>query len=219
MRRVPGHRAARILGRSQTNPAHSSRRPQIERGDLPATSLGAKVELGKADLDRKPENVCSQRHHTDFILTVNHFQPIYLRQALRLFECIGTMRKGSPRGKIAETSWSGLAQKPQTGEPNEHPSLYRIRRPQENCQLLRKDRRRTDCRGRQAGSGARQAKRMGSGAEVPVAGRHGGNAVQRLDLRYVEALCPAAADGTPGKDESHHRWEEEERSPGCANHR
>ncbi len=39
------------------------------------------------------------------------------------------MRKGSPRGKIAETSRSEVAQKPQTGEPHEHHSLYRIGRP------------------------------------------------------------------------------------------
>src|SRR6202171_2895956 len=129
------------------------------------------------------------------------------------------MKKGSPRGKIAETNWSGLAQKPQTGEPNERYSLYRIRRPQENSQLLREDRRRTDCRGRQADSGAREVKRMGSGAALPVAGRLGGDSIQRLDLRHVEALCRAAADGTPGEDESHHGGEEEERSPRCANHR
>src|SRR5262249_43352640 len=111
-----------------------------------------------------------------------HFGRGKKAETSRLFECIGMKRKGSPRGKIAEIGCSEPTQKPQTGEPNEHLSLYRIRRPQENHQLLHQDCRRADCRGRQAGGVTSEVKRMGDDATTPVAGRDGGNSVQRLDL-------------------------------------
>src|SRR5579871_71704 len=58
----------------------------------------------------------------------------------RLFECIrAQMKKGSPEGYNAEIGLSEPTQKPQTGEPHEHSTLYRIRRSQEKCQLLRED--------------------------------------------------------------------------------
>src|SRR5258708_5731078 len=60
-------------------------------------------------------------------------------RTFRLFECISVMKKGSPRRYYAETSDEALAQKAHTGEPNEHHSLYRIRRTQETHQLLRQD--------------------------------------------------------------------------------
>ena len=41
------------------------------------------------------------------------------------------MKKGSPEGYNAETGYVEPAQKPQTGEPQEHQSLYRIGRSQE----------------------------------------------------------------------------------------
>ena len=47
------------------------------------------------------------------------------------------MKKGSPEGYNAETGLIEPAQKPQTGEPSERKPLYRIRRTQENHQLLR----------------------------------------------------------------------------------
>ena len=53
------------------------------------------------------------------------------------------MKKGSPEGYNAEAAFAGAAQKPQTGEPNERYSLYRIRCSQEECQLLRQRCRRT----------------------------------------------------------------------------
>src|SRR3974390_2496530 len=107
------------------------------------------------------------------------------------------MRKGSPRGKIAETGSFQPTQKPQTGEPNERISLYRIRRPQENRQLLREDCRRADCRRRKAAGAACHVKRVGGYRTAPLAGRYGGDFVQRLDLRHAETLCPAAANGAP----------------------
>ena len=55
-----------------------------------------------------------------------------------LFECIrAEMKKGSPEGYNAETASPEAAQEPQTGEPNERYSLYRIRCSQEKRQLLR----------------------------------------------------------------------------------
>src|ERR1035441_4532999 len=47
----------------------------------------------------------------------------------------------------------------------------------------------------------------------------GSDAVQRLDLRHVEAVCGPVADGTPGADESHRRVQEKERQAGCAEDR
>src|ERR1039458_1835875 len=46
-----------------------------------------------------------------------------------LFECISmALLSGSPEGYNAETGLCEPAQKPQSGEPNEHQTLYRIRR-------------------------------------------------------------------------------------------
>jgi hypothetical protein len=56
--------------------------------------------------------------------------------SFRLFEWISVRKKGSPEDYDAETSVGALTQSPQTGEPNEHPTLYRIRRSQETHQLL-----------------------------------------------------------------------------------
>src|ERR1022692_3531000 len=104
-----------------------------------------------------------------------------------LFECIRPeMTKGSPEGYNAETGSEQPAQKPQTGEPNERQPLYRIRCTQEKHQLLREDRRRADCRGRQAASDARRAARVGQETPGAVARGHGSDAVQRLDLRHIE---------------------------------
>jgi hypothetical protein len=74
----------------------------------------------------------------------------------RLFECIGVgrrdccpMKKGSPQDYTAEIGCSKQpTQKSRLGEPHECYSLYRIRRSQENYQLLRKNRRRPHCGGR-----------------------------------------------------------------------
>src|SRR4029077_12413683 len=121
---------------------------------------------------------------------------------MRLFECIrAVMEKGSPEGYDAETGLAEPAQKPQAGEPNERQSLYRIRCPQEKRQLLREDRRRSDCRRRQVTSYAPGATPMGAATQRTLARRHGGDAVQWLDLRYVEAICGRVADGEPGPEE------------------
>lgn len=61
------------------------------------------------------------------------------------------MRKGSPVAYNAETGLAEPAQKAYTGEPNERTTLYRIRRPQENRQLLREGERRNNSRGRKSG--------------------------------------------------------------------
>jgi len=69
----------------------------------------------------------------------------------RLFECIrAEMEKGSPERYNFNAGLAEPAQKGQTGEPNDHQSLYRIRCTQEKRQLLREDRRRADRRRRQA---------------------------------------------------------------------
>jgi hypothetical protein len=54
-----------------------------------------------------------------------------------LFECISMETKGSPEGYNAETGFCEPAQKPQSGEPNEHQSLYRIRHSHAIVALLR----------------------------------------------------------------------------------
>src|ERR1035441_9333328 len=115
------------------------------------------------------------------------------------------MTKGSPEGYNAETGSEQPAQKPQTGEPNERQPLYRIRCTQEKHQLLREDRRRADCRGRQAASDARRAARVGQETPGAVARGHGSDAVQRLDLRHIETICGRAADGTPESERASRR--------------
>src|SRR5208283_3665093 len=137
-----------------------------------------------------------------------------------LFECIRPeMTKGSPEGYNAETGFREPAQKPQTGEPHERQPLYRIRCTQEKHQLLREDRRRADCRGKQAASDARRTAPVGRETPGTVARRDGSDVVQRLDLRHVATICGRAADGAPGADESHRRIQEEERPTGCAENR
>jgi hypothetical protein len=119
---------------------------------------------------------------------------------------------GSPEGYNAETGLDEPAQKPQTGEPiHEHQSLYRIRRSQEEHQLLRQGCGRKDRRGRQGACDARGASGVGGEALRGMAGRDGGNPVQRMDLRYAEAVCRRAADGKPVDDESHRGGKEEKR--------
>src|SRR6266852_2852535 len=112
------------------------------------------------------------------------------------------MKKGSPGVYNAETGLVEPAQKTQPGEPYEYDSLYRIGRSQEERQLLCESRRRADPRGGQAASHAIGAVRMGTQAPSGVARGDGSDAIQRLDLRDVAAICRAAADGAPGADES-----------------
>src|SRR5215469_6317129 len=112
------------------------------------------------------------------------------------------MKKGSPEGYNAEAAFAEAAQKPQTGEPNERYSLYRIRCSQEKCQLLRQKCRGEDCRGRQTAGNTRGAAAVGWKAQRTVARGDGSHSVQRLDLRYAEALCSGVADGASGDDEA-----------------
>src|SRR5215469_5130420 len=129
------------------------------------------------------------------------------------------MRKGSPEGYNAENGYSQPARKPQTGEPYERQPLYRIRCTQEKYQLLRENRRR-DHRGRRpAASDAPGATGVGRDAAGAVARRDGSNAVQRMDLRYVETLRCRVANGTSGDDEGDRRFQEEERQAGRAENR
>src|ERR1017187_7682377 len=133
-----------------------------------------------------------------------------------LFECISmALLSGSPEGYNAETGLCEPAQKPQSGEPNEHQTLYRIRRSQEKHQLLRQDRRRQDHRGRQTAGYAPGAAGVGAEAHGTLARRDGSDAVQQLDLRRAETLCRRARNGEPLDDESHRRGQEEERQTGC----
>src|SRR5258708_6483423 len=134
------------------------------------------------------------------------------RNKIRLFECIrAEMKKGSPEGYDAETGLEEPAQTAQTGEPNERYSLYRIRCPQEKYQSLREVGRWADCGRRPAAGQAGNADPVGEAAAGAVVRGHGGDAIQRLDLRHVEAVCGGTADGASGDDESHSGIEEEER--------
>src|SRR6267142_2406428 len=138
----------------------------------------------------------------------------------RLFECIGVgrrdcypMRKGSPQDYTAEIDCSKQpTQKSRLGEPHECYSLYRIRRTQENYQFLRKDGRRPDCGRRQTGSGSYGVAALGGGSETSLAWCEGSDAVQCVDLRHAQALCPATFHGPSGQDEGHYRGQEQKRS-------
>src|SRR5438552_14279792 len=129
------------------------------------------------------------------------------------------MKKGSPEGYNAETGLSEPAQKPISGEPNERHSSYRIRCPQEKHQLLREGSRWPDRGGRQTAGNPRETAPMGQQAYGTVAGWHGSDAVQRLDLRRAEAVRSQPADRTSGADESNRRLQKEERQAGCAEDR
>src|ERR1017187_5795348 len=137
-----------------------------------------------------------------------------------LFECISmVLQSGSPEGYNAETGFCEPAQKPQSGEPYEHQTLYRIRRSQEKHQLLRQDRRRQDHRRGQTAGHAPGAAGMGAEAHGTLARGDGSDAIQQLDLRRAEAVCRRVADGEPLDDESHRGCQEEERPTGCAQDR
>src|SRR6516225_4574751 len=60
---------------------------------------------------------------------------------------------------------------------------------------------------------------VGREAAGAVARRDGSNAVQRMDLRYVETLRCRVANGTSGDDEGDRRIQEEERQAGRAENR
>ena len=52
---------------------------------------------------------------------------------------------------------------------------------------------------------------MGWETHGAVARGDGSHSVQRLDLRYAEAVCGGVADGAPGDDESDRGFQEEKR--------
>src|SRR5258708_29252674 len=82
----------------------------------------------------------------------------------RLYECISEMKKGSPSGYDAETGTASAGSESSPGEPHEYPSLYRIRRSQENHQFLRQDRGGRDRGRRQPAGATRRVAAMGLGA-------------------------------------------------------
>src|SRR6266567_4685279 len=133
-----------------------------------------------------------------------------------LFECISMERSGSPEGYNAETGFCEPAQKPQTGEPNEHSTLYRIRCSQEKHQLLRQDSGWNDCRRGQTEGNPAGIARVGKPAEGSLAWCDGSDPVQRLDLRRAETVCGQTGDRKSSDDESHRGGEEEERQTGRA---
>src|ERR1035437_5600733 len=104
-----------------------------------------------------------------------------------LFECISMVLSGSPEGYNAENGFCEPAQKPQSGESNEHQTLYRIRRSQEKHQLLRQDRRRQDHRRGQTAGHAPGAAGMGAEAHGTLARGDGSDAIQQLDLRRARS--------------------------------
>src|SRR5713226_265613 len=98
------------------------------------------------------------------------------------------MKKGSPSGYDAETGEESAGSESSLGEPYEQPSLYRIRRSQENHQFLCQDGRGRDCGRRQCAGRTGEVAAMGLGAAATLAGSAGSDLVQRLDLRHLEAL-------------------------------
>ena len=126
----------------------------------------------------------------------------------RLYECISEMKKGSASGYDAETGEESAGSESSLGEPYEQPSLYRIRRSQENHQFLCQNRSRRDRGGRRRGGTTRGLAAMGLGAAAALAGSAGSDPVQRLDLRHAEALRQAVGDGASRQDESHQRGQE-----------
>src|SRR5882672_3315109 len=125
------------------------------------------------------------------------------------------MRKGSRSGYDAETGEESAGSESSLGEPYECPSLYRIRRSQENYQLLRQDRGGRDCGRRQPARATRGPAAMGLGAATTLAGSDGSDLVQRLDLRHAEALRRAVGDGTSGQKEERHHRRPHHRRPGA----
>src|SRR5271165_1768201 len=121
------------------------------------------------------------------------------------------MKKGSRSGYDAETGEESAGSESSLGEPHEYPSLYRIRRSQENHQFLRQDSGRRNSGRRRGGVATPRPAAVGYGAAAALAGSAGGDPVQRLDLRHAEALQRAVGDGASREDESHQRGQEEER--------
>src|SRR5271155_595389 len=128
------------------------------------------------------------------------------------------MKKGSGSGYDAETGEESADSESSLGEPHECPSLYRIRRSQENHQFLCQDCRRGDRGRRQPAGATRSPAGMGFGPAATLAGSDGSNPVQRLDLRHAEALRRAVGDGASRQDESHQRGQEKERHHRCPHH-
>src|SRR6266581_1152476 len=129
------------------------------------------------------------------------------------------MKQGSQSGYDAETGEESAGSESTLGEPHERPSLYRIGRPQENYQLLHQDGGGRARGRRQDRCAAGGTAALGFGANSPLAGSAGGDAVQQLDLRHPQALWRAVGNGTSGQDESHLRGQEEERHDRRAHHR
>src|ERR1035441_10265045 len=178
----------------------------------------ADLDLGQvgAGLSKGSFSIAGHYQRTPGLTCLSQGAPFAPRGQAGLFECISmALLSGSPEGYNAETGLCEPAQKPQSGEPNEHQTLYRIRRSQEKHQLLRQDRRRQDHRGRQTAGYAPGAAGVGAEAHGTLARRDGSDAVQQLDLRRAETLCRRARNGEPLDDESHRRGQEEERQTGC----
>src|SRR5437763_7662892 len=80
------------------------------------------------------------------------------------------MKKGSPSGYDAETGEESAGSEIYHGEPYEQPSLYRIRRSQENHQFLCQDCGRRDCGRRQYAGATRGSAAMGRSRSQPWRG-------------------------------------------------
>src|SRR6266849_3689147 len=121
------------------------------------------------------------------------------------------MKKGSASGYDAETGEESAGSESSLGEPYEYPSLYRIRRSQENHQFLCQDCRRRDRGRRRRGGATRGIAAVGCGPAANLAGSDGSDLVQRLDIRHAAALQRAVGDGASRQNESHQRGQEEKR--------
>ena len=99
------------------------------------------------------------------------------------------------------------------GEPNDRSPLCRIRRPQENHQYLRENRRRQDRRADYDPEPPRSHRKLVRRADSCLARRAGGDPVQQLGLRRSQTPCPEARDGRPAQTQSHQRRQEEVRHP------
>ncbi len=134
------------------------------------------------------------------------------RGQFRLYECISEMKKGSPSGYDAETGERSAGSECSPGEPYEQPSLYRIRRSQENHQFLCQDRRRRDCGRRQRCRRNAQALRHWAAARPqPWRGAMEATLFSGWIYDTLQALRRAVGDGASRQNESHQRGQEEER--------
>ena len=110
------------------------------------------------------------------------------------------MRKGSPQDYTARTGCSKQPiQQSRLGEPRDCYSLYRIRRPQENDQFLRKNGRRPDCGGRYTRSGTYGVAALGGSSKRAWHGAMGATIFSAWIYDTLKPYAQQLSMGHPGK--------------------